>query len=78
MADHRRRPELSPRRADDFKFAAAVAGFGMLLRDSQYKGNADVRRPCWRLAQGGTRRDAQGYREEFVDMVRKAKQLKGE
>ncbi|HEY2883085.1 MAG TPA: VWA domain-containing protein, partial [Pirellulales bacterium] len=26
----------------DFKFAAAVASFGMLLRDSQYKGNATL------------------------------------
>ncbi|MFW5813628.1 MAG: vWA domain-containing protein, partial [Fibrobacterota bacterium] len=26
---------------DDFRFACAVAGFGMLLRDSEHKGNAD-------------------------------------
>jgi Ca-activated chloride channel family protein len=28
--------------SDDFKFASAVASFGMLLRDSQYKGNATL------------------------------------
>ena len=28
------------RASDDFKFASAVAGFGMLLRDSEYKGNS--------------------------------------
>jgi len=62
---------------DDFQFAASVAGFGMLLRDSQHKGNltyaADLE-----LAQAGLGRDDGGYRAEFVEMVKKAKQLKGE
>ncbi len=62
---------------DDFQFASAVAGFGLLLRDSQYKGNltyaADLE-----LAQSGLGPDEHGYRAEFLDMVRKAKQLKGE
>ncbi|MEX0641737.1 MAG: von Willebrand factor type A domain-containing protein [Pirellulales bacterium] len=61
----------------DFQFAAAVAGFGLLLRDSQYKGNltyaADLE-----LAQGGMGDDKGGYRAEFVDMVRRAKSLRGE
>ena len=50
----------------DFRFAAAVAGFGLLLRDSQYKGNltyaADLE-----LAQGGIGRDEHGYRDEFLE-----------
>jgi Ca-activated chloride channel family protein len=62
---------------DDFQFAAAVAGFGMLLRDSQHKGNltyaADLE-----LAQTGLGRDENGYRAEFLEMVKRAKQLKGE
>ncbi len=62
---------------DDFQFASAVAGFGLLLRDSQYKGTltyaADLE-----LAQSGVGTDEHGYRAEFLDMVRKAKKLKGE
>jgi Ca-activated chloride channel family protein len=63
--------------SDDFQFATAVAGFGLLLRDSQYKGNltfaADLE-----LAQSGLGEDEHGYRAEFLDMVRTAKKLKGE
>jgi Ca-activated chloride channel family protein len=62
---------------DDFQFATAVAGFGLLLRDSQYKGNltfaADLE-----LAESGIGDDEQGYRAEFLDLVRTAKKLKGE
>jgi secreted protein with Ig-like and vWFA domain len=62
---------------DDFQFASAVAGFGLLLRNSQYKGNltyaADLE-----LAQGGVGADKDGYRAEFVEMVQKAKTLKKE
>jgi Ca-activated chloride channel homolog len=61
----------------DFQFAAAVAGFGLLLRDSQHKGNltyaADIE-----LAQGGLGDDKHGYRAEFVEMARRAKSLRGE
>jgi Ca-activated chloride channel family protein len=61
---------------DDFQFAAAVAGFGMLLRNSEHKGNltfaADLE-----LAQSGVGNDKYGYRAEFVDMIRRAKTLRG-
>ena len=63
--------------SDDYQFAAAVAGFGLMLRDSQYKGN--LKFPAvLELAQGGLGRDEKGYRSEFLDMVLKAQQLKGE
>jgi secreted protein with Ig-like and vWFA domain len=63
--------------SDDYQFAAAVAGFGLMLRDSQYKGN--LKFPVvLELAQGGLGRDEKGYRSEFLDIVRKAQQLKGE
>lgn len=61
---------------DDFRFAAAVAGFGMLLRDSPYKGAwtfAAVEQTA-REAQG---EDAHGFRSEFVRMVQKAAQVAG-
>jgi Ca-activated chloride channel family protein len=58
----------------EFKFASAVAAFGMILRDSQYKGNATFDAVI-ELAQEGRGEDPEGYREEFIEMVRKAKTL---
>jgi len=58
----------------DFKFAAAVAEFGMLLRDSEHKGNGTLG-AVLEWAQEGKGIDANGYRAEFVDLVRKAQAL---
>jgi len=58
----------------DFKFAAAVAEFGMILRDSPHKGTgtlADVQ--AW--AEAGTDGDVAGYRSEFAQLVRQAEAL---
>jgi Ca-activated chloride channel family protein len=52
----------------DLTFASAVAGFGMLLRDSEYRGDlglADV----LDLARSSTGEDREGYRTEFVRLV---------
>ncbi len=58
----------------DFKFAAAVAGFGMILRDSPYKGNTTLPAVIeWAEASGG--KDPSGYRHEFVELVGKARSL---
>ena len=63
---------------DDFKFASAVASFAMLLRDSQFKGNATYA-AAKEIAESASReRDPHGYRNEFVQMVAKAKELAGE
>jgi Ca-activated chloride channel family protein len=61
----------------DLKFAASVAGFGLLLRNSQFKGNLTFAAAI-ELAQGGIGEDPHGYRKEFLDMVRKAKELRHE
>src|SRR5262249_7315890 len=49
----------------DLKFAAAVAGFGMLLRDSAHKGSL-----TWagvlEIARPAAARDPGGYRREFL------------
>ena len=58
----------------DFQFAGAVAGFGMLLRDSPYKGNLTYE-AVLKLAEAGAEEDASGYRREFVELVRKARSL---
>jgi Ca-activated chloride channel family protein len=57
--------------SQDFKFAAAVASFGMILRESPHKGAAtlgDVL--AW--AQAGTGSDEGGHRAEFLTLVRQA------
>jgi len=59
----------------DFQFAAAVAAFGMLLRDSKYAGNATLA-AVEEYATPGLNNDPSGYRAEFVDLVRKSRQLK--
>jgi Ca-activated chloride channel homolog len=58
----------------DFKFAAAVAGFGMVLRDSPYKG-AETLADVARWAAEGTGSDAGGYRNEFLSLVKRTEQL---
>jgi len=62
--------------SEDFKFAAAVAGFGMILRESPHKGTATYAGVI-ELAQEGVGADANGYRAEFIDMVKKAKSISG-
>ena len=59
----------------DLKFAAAVAEFGMILRDSEYKGNGSLQQVIeW--AQQGMGADVNGYRADFIELVRKARALK--
>ncbi|MFA6562031.1 MAG: von Willebrand factor type A domain-containing protein [Verrucomicrobiia bacterium] len=58
----------------DFKFAAAVAAFGMVLRDSPHKGNATLA-GVLELAEESRGPDASGYRTEFLSLVKKAQAL---
>ena len=58
----------------DFKFAAAVASFGMLLRDSTHKGEANYD-SVLEIAQEGAVGDQSGYRAEFLAMVQRALEL---
>lgn len=61
----------------DFKFAAAVASFGMLLRDSEHRGETSYD-AVLEIAEDGSTRDPHDYRTEFLQMVRQAKSLAGE
>ncbi len=60
--------------SDDLRFGAAVALFGMLLRDSPYRGDADYEL-AGELARGAFGRDESGYRAEFVRLVALAREL---
>jgi len=62
------------RRSDDFRFSAAVAGFGMLLRDSRFKGSATVD-GMLELARGSLGADSQGYRRDFVTLVERYRRI---
>lgn len=63
--------------SDDLQFAAAVASFGMLLRDSPYKGQSSFAAVA-EIAESAARdRDPHGRRAEFVEMVRRAGELSG-
>ncbi|MBI3119506.1 MAG: DUF3520 domain-containing protein [Candidatus Hydrogenedentes bacterium] len=58
----------------DYKFAAAAAGFGLLLRGSEYKGSL-THDAVLELAEDGQGADRFGYRQEFIHLVQKAKSL---
>ncbi|MDB6138059.1 MAG: von Willebrand factor [Verrucomicrobiaceae bacterium] len=58
----------------DFRFATAVAGFGMLLRDSEHAENFSYD-AVRRLALSGKGEDALGYRGEFIQLIDKARGL---
>jgi len=70
-------PTEGSRPSPDFQWAAAVAGFGMVLRDSPFRGQASLNL-VEELAQGAKGEDKFGRRGEFLELVRKAKQLRGE
>ncbi len=58
----------------DFQHAAAVAAFGMLLRDSKHKGSADFDL-VGELAENGLGEDPTGLRREFLELVQAARKL---
>ena len=60
----------------DFQFATAVAGFGLVLRDSEYRGLADLNQVL-QLANGALGEDEDGERAEFVRLVESARGLYG-
>ncbi|MFT5266125.1 MAG: Ca-activated chloride channel family protein [Polaribacter sp.] len=54
--------------SENFRFSAAVAEFGLLLRDSKYKGNSSFEAVA-QLARGAMGKDKEGYRNEFLTLV---------
>jgi Ca-activated chloride channel family protein len=68
------RPLELGRTGEDFRFAAAVAGWGMLLRGSEHCGGLTFDDVAW-LARGALGPDEEGYRAEFLSLVRQSAQL---
>jgi len=63
-----RAPRGNARTSDDFRFAAAVAQWGMLLRASEHRGAATLD-GVLRMAGGALGEDPHGHRREFVRLV---------
>jgi len=62
--------------SDNYRFASAVAGFGMLLRRSEHRGDLSYGQvvELARRSKGG---DPDGYRGEFIRLVEAAQALDG-
>ena len=66
--------DINKKPTADFQFIAAVAMFGQLLRESDFKANATYSKVI-ELANNGIGTDAHGYRREFVRLVESVNQL---
>ena len=60
--------------SENYRFSAAVAGFGMLLRDSEFKGTATYDN-IYNLAKPALGTDKENYRAEFLQLVKTASAL---
>lgn len=58
----------------NFRFSAAVAGFGMLLRNSEFKGNLTWK-SVTEMAESAKGVDKNGYRSEMIQLVKLAQHL---
>jgi len=59
---------------ENLKFIASVAQFGMLLRESEYKGNSNLKNTI-ELARTGKGKDENGYAGEFIRLIEAAHNL---
>ncbi|MBI9054904.1 MAG: von Willebrand factor type A domain-containing protein [Bacteroidales bacterium] len=60
--------------SENFRFSASVAGFGMLLRNSENIGTATYK-SIIDLASASKGKDSEGYRSEFIQLIKLAKHL---
>lgn len=60
--------------SNNYRFSAAVAGFGMLLRDSEFKGTATYDN-MYSLAKDALGTDKENYRAEFLQLIQTANTL---
>jgi Ca-activated chloride channel family protein len=60
--------------SSNFRFAAAVAEFGMLLRNSEFKQGSSYNK-TWQLAKEALGKDEEGYRSEFLKLLKNAQSI---
>ena len=61
--------------SDNLKFAAAVSEFGMILRNSEFKGNSTLESAA-KLARSARGEDEDGYRSEMIRLIDTVKGLR--
>ena len=66
-------PEVN-RTSNNFRFVSAVAEFGMLLRNSEFKQNASFEK-AYALGKTALGTDTEGYRREFLLLIKGAENL---
>ena len=54
--------------SENLRFAAAVSEFGMILRDSEFKGSSTLEQ-AEKLARSARGEDEEGYRSEFIRLI---------
>jgi len=59
------------RASENMRFAASISGFGLLMKDSQYKGGL-TKQMVIDLGNNALTFDPNGYRREFIDLVKNA------
>jgi Ca-activated chloride channel homolog len=64
----------SNRGSDNFRFVSAVAEFGMLLRNSEFKQKSSFEK-AYALGKSAVGTDAEGYRREFLLLIKGAEKL---
>jgi Ca-activated chloride channel family protein len=62
--------------SENLRFASAVAQFGLIMRDSRYKGNSSFGN-IKNLANSSLGSDLRNYRSDFLNLIEKAKNIKG-
>jgi Ca-activated chloride channel family protein len=61
--------------SDNFRFSASIAEFGLILRNSEYRKDASLEQVI-SLASNARGEDEEGYRAEFIKLVKLADALK--
>lgn len=67
--------KLENKPSNNFNFSAAVAGYGMLLRESEFKGDLTFENVI-ELAKSSKGTDDNGYRSEFIQQIKSTSLLK--
>ncbi|HEY8733689.1 MAG TPA: VWA domain-containing protein, partial [Puia sp.] len=60
--------------SDNFRFVSAVAQFGMLLRNSDFKQQSSYDK-AWVMAKNSLGRDREGYRADFLRLLNEASKI---
>lgn len=74
LMEHVVENKLDKNTSDNFRFSAAVASFGMLLRNSEFMGNTTIE-SILEWSKSGKGDDEEGYRSEFIRLVKTVNDL---